>query len=55
MKQKSRADRKAEIRFIDEVVNIDGETAALQVYPQYCDGLRDIGSYSHLIILYWAH
>jgi tRNA-Thr(GGU) m(6)t(6)A37 methyltransferase TsaA len=55
MKQKSWTDKKSEVRFIGKVVNIEGETAVLQVYPQYCDGLKDIGSYSHLIILYWAH
>jgi tRNA-Thr(GGU) m(6)t(6)A37 methyltransferase TsaA len=55
MKQKSRTDERSEVRFIAKVVNIEGETAVLQVYPHYCDGLKDIGSYSHLIILYWAH
>ena len=55
MKQKSQTDKECEVRFIGEVVDIEGETAVLQVYPQYCDGLKDIGSYSHLIILYWAH
>jgi tRNA-Thr(GGU) m(6)t(6)A37 methyltransferase TsaA len=55
MKAKSRVDRKAEIRFIAEVVDTEGKAAFLQVYPEYCDGLKDIGSYSHLIILYWAH
>jgi tRNA-Thr(GGU) m(6)t(6)A37 methyltransferase TsaA len=55
MMQKSWADKKAEVRFVAEVVKIDGETATLQVYPQYCDGLRGIAGYSHLIVLYWAH
>jgi tRNA-Thr(GGU) m(6)t(6)A37 methyltransferase TsaA len=55
MKQKSRTDEKAEVRFIGEVVNIDGVTATLQIYPRYCGGLRDIACYSHLIVLYWAH
>jgi tRNA-Thr(GGU) m(6)t(6)A37 methyltransferase TsaA len=55
MKQKSRTDERSEVRFIAKVVNTEGETAVIQVYPHYCDGLKDIGSYSHLIILYWAH
>ena len=55
MKQKSQTEKECEVRFIGEVVDIEGKTAILQVYPQYCDGLKDIGSYSHLIILYWAH
>jgi len=55
MKQKSPAYKKAEVRFVAEVVNVDGEKATLQVYPRYCEGLKDIAYYSHLIILYWAH
>ena len=55
MEQKSRTGKKAEIRFIAKVVNIDGETATLRVYPQYREGLKDIGGHSHLIVLYWAH
>jgi tRNA-Thr(GGU) m(6)t(6)A37 methyltransferase TsaA len=55
MIRKSWIDKKAEVRFVAEVVKIDGETAALQVYPQYCDGLEGIAGYSHLIVLYWAH
>jgi tRNA-Thr(GGU) m(6)t(6)A37 methyltransferase TsaA len=55
MKQKSWADKKAEIRFVAEVVEIDDETATLYVYPQYRDGLKDVAGYSHLIVLYWAH
>jgi tRNA-Thr(GGU) m(6)t(6)A37 methyltransferase TsaA len=55
MKQKTRTNKKAEVMFIAEVVNIDGEAATLEVYPRYCSGLKDIDSYSHLIVLYWAH
>jgi tRNA-Thr(GGU) m(6)t(6)A37 methyltransferase TsaA len=55
MRPESGADTTAEVRFIAEVVDTDGETATLKVYPQYCDGLKDISSYSHLIVLYWAH
>ena len=55
MKQKSGEDKRAEVRFVAEVVKIDGETATLCVYPQYCGGLKDIAGYSHLIVLYWAH
>jgi tRNA-Thr(GGU) m(6)t(6)A37 methyltransferase TsaA len=55
MIQKSRVDREAEVRFVGEVVKIDDETTTLRVYPQYCDGLRGIVAYSHLIVLYWAH
>jgi tRNA-Thr(GGU) m(6)t(6)A37 methyltransferase TsaA len=55
MKQDSWTGNKAEIRFVGEVASIDGQTATLRVYPQYCDGLKDVASYSNLIILYWAH
>jgi tRNA-Thr(GGU) m(6)t(6)A37 methyltransferase TsaA len=55
MKQKSWADKKAEVKFVAEVVKIDDETATLRVYPRYRDGLKDVAGYSHLIVLYWAH
>jgi tRNA-Thr(GGU) m(6)t(6)A37 methyltransferase TsaA len=55
MKRMSLTANESKITFVGEVVKIDGEIATLQVYKQYCDGLRDIDSYSHLIVLYWAH
>jgi tRNA-Thr(GGU) m(6)t(6)A37 methyltransferase TsaA len=55
MKQKSLESDESKVRFVGEVVKIDGETATLQVYQQYCEGLKDIDRYSHLIVLYWAH
>jgi len=55
MKQRSWVDKKAEVRFVGKVVGIDGDTACLQVFPQYCEALKDVGGYSHLIVLYWAH
>jgi tRNA-Thr(GGU) m(6)t(6)A37 methyltransferase TsaA len=55
MKQKTRTHKRAEIRFIGEVVKIDRETTTLQIFPQYHDGLKDMACYSHLIVLYWAH
>ena len=27
----------------------------VEVFPEYCEGLRGIDVFSHLIILYWAH
>lgn len=55
MNPQSHTDNESKVRFIGEIVKIDGETTTLRIYKQYCRGLRDIESYSHLIILYWAH
>jgi len=29
-----------------------GATATIELYPQYADGLKDIGGFSHIIVLY---
>jgi tRNA-Thr(GGU) m(6)t(6)A37 methyltransferase TsaA len=46
---------KAELRFIGKVEKADEEETLVNIYPEYCDGLRGIEAFSHLIILYWAH
>ena len=31
------------------------QTAELEIYPQYTDGLKDVEQVSHLVVLYWCH
>ena len=45
---------KAEIRFIGEV-EAAGDSSTIRLFPDYCEGLLGIESYSHLILLYWLH
>jgi len=46
---------KGELRFIG-VVESAGETEAeVQIFQEFCDGLKGIKDFSHIIILYWLH
>ena len=46
---------KGEVRFIG-VVESAGETEAkVQIFQEFCDGLKGIKGFSHIIILYWLH
>jgi len=47
--------RKAEIKFIGRVKEFSGEEAKIEIFEEFCDGLRGIDEFSHLIILYWLH
>lgn len=46
---------KGRLTFIGTAKRVDEQVACVEVYPEFCEGLRDIAEYSHLIILYWAH
>jgi len=45
---------RAELKFIGRVKE-SGEEAKLEIFQEFCDGLRGINEFSHLIILYWFH
>ena len=32
-----------------------GEESKLTIFPEYCEALEGLGSFSHVIILYWLH
>ncbi len=32
-----------------------GQTAELEVYPPFAEGLKDVEQVTHLIVLYWCH
>lgn len=45
----------AQIRFIGTVSRAGEQEAKVSIFPEFCDGLRNISGFSHLIILYWMH
>lgn len=40
---------------VGAVRNIKGSESQIEVFPAFCDGLKGIEAFSHLIVLYWAH
>ena len=46
---------KAEIRFVGVVEKIDEREAKIRLFPEFCPGLENIETYSHIIIFYWSH
>ena len=47
--------KKGRLVFIGKVRIVEGAVTSIDVFPEFCEGLRNITEYSHLIILYWAH
>lgn len=45
----------AEVRFIGVVEDVREDETEIRVFPEFCDGLRGIEDFSHLIVLYWLH
>ena len=45
---------KGEVRFIGRV-RFAGEVSEIEVFPEFCAGLKGIDAFSHLIVLYWFH
>ncbi len=43
------------LTFIGKVGKVEGSVTSIDVSPEFCEGLRNIAEYSHLIVLYWAH
>jgi len=43
------------LRFIGVVERVDGETSKIQVYSEFCEALKGLDMFSHIIILYWLH
>ncbi|MCC6019555.1 MAG: tRNA (N6-threonylcarbamoyladenosine(37)-N6)-methyltransferase TrmO [Candidatus Verstraetearchaeota archaeon] len=37
------------------VVEEAGDEAIVRIHPEFCEALKGIEEYSHLIILYWMH
>jgi formylmethanofuran dehydrogenase subunit E len=47
--------QKAELRSIGVVEKIDEQEAKIRLFPEFCPGLKNMETYSHIIILYWFH
>jgi tRNA-Thr(GGU) m(6)t(6)A37 methyltransferase TsaA len=46
---------KGELHFIGIVEKAGEEEAKIRIHPEFCAGLKGVGDFSHLIILYWIH
>jgi len=46
---------KVELHSIGIVEKAGEQEAQLRIFPEFCAGLKRIESFSHIIILYWAH
>jgi tRNA-Thr(GGU) m(6)t(6)A37 methyltransferase TsaA len=46
---------KEELNFIGVVEKADKLEAQVRIFPEFCDGLKGINGFSHVIILYWIH
>ncbi len=42
------------VRFIG-LVEGAGELSKVRIFPQFCEGIRRLSEYSHIIVLYWFH
>jgi tRNA-Thr(GGU) m(6)t(6)A37 methyltransferase TsaA len=49
------AKRCAEVHFVGVVESVKGDRAKIRVFPKFCDGLKGIEDFSHLILLYWLN
>jgi tRNA-Thr(GGU) m(6)t(6)A37 methyltransferase TsaA len=47
--------KQGEVNFIG-IVESAGETEArMRIFDEFCEGLKEIDQFSHLILLYWIH
>lgn len=44
-----------DLMFIGTVIKVEEDEAEIEIFPQFCGGLKGIEAFSHLYILYWAH
>jgi tRNA-Thr(GGU) m(6)t(6)A37 methyltransferase TsaA len=47
--------KQAESKFIGVVEAASETEARVRIFPEFCEGLRKIDQFSHLIVLYWIH
>ncbi|MBO3808645.1 MAG: tRNA (N6-threonylcarbamoyladenosine(37)-N6)-methyltransferase TrmO [Candidatus Brockarchaeota archaeon] len=52
---KHKAESSAEVRFIGFVESAGEDWARIRIYPEFCNGLKGIEGFSHLIVIYWLH
>lgn len=46
---------KGELHFIGVVESAGELEAKVRIFPEFCDGLKGIDGFSHIIVLYWIH
>ena len=46
---------KGKLKFIGTVEVAGQEEAKVRIFPEFCDALKRIDSFSHVIVLYWFH
>ena len=46
---------KGKLEFVGLVEKAYNNISQLRVFPQYCEALNGITSFSHIIVLYWLH
>jgi len=46
---------KSQLKYIGVVESAGEEKARVQIFPEFCDALKGIDGFSHVIILYWIH
>ena len=47
--------KQGELNFIGIVEAASETEARVRIFPEFCEGLREIDRFSHLIVLYWIH
>ena len=46
---------KGELEFIGIVEVAGKEEAGVRIFPEFCDALKGIDDFSHVVVLYWFH
>ncbi|MGQ9639948.1 MAG: tRNA (N6-threonylcarbamoyladenosine(37)-N6)-methyltransferase TrmO [Candidatus Bathyarchaeia archaeon] len=46
---------KGELNFIGVVESVGETEAKVRIFSEFCDGLKGINEFSHILILYWIH
>lgn len=46
---------KGELKFVGVVEVAGEEEAKVRIFPEFCDALKGINGFSHIMILYWIH
>ncbi|MEM1589608.1 MAG: tRNA (N6-threonylcarbamoyladenosine(37)-N6)-methyltransferase TrmO [Candidatus Bathyarchaeia archaeon] len=47
--------KKGIVEFVGFVENVEDDTAKIKIFQKFCEGLKGVENYSHLIVLYWIH
>ena len=46
---------KAELYFIGTAEKAGEQEAEVKIFPEFCEGIKGLRDFSHLIVLYWMH